>query len=195
MNATQKLQIDASFQGLYEQIESLHAKIDTLSVELKSEIRQLKLGDQPAIPPGEHVDGKWTLPAEHPHLLGQWSTLFQALNNGILGLGDSIRRQINKYYVVYRKNGNPFVEIRGKFKTRLNLCLRTDSVPLEDPRGICLPLRKRNGWSVIFIATTDDDRERYLYQLHSIGDLASLQQDIDYIIDLVHQVYRSDSAR
>lgn len=107
MNTTQKLQIDASFQGLYEQIESLHAKIDTLSVELKSEIRQFKLGDLAATPPEEHVDAKWTLPAEHPHLLGQWSTLFQPLNKGILGLGDSIRRQINKYYVVYKKNVFP----------------------------------------------------------------------------------------
>ncbi len=105
MNRTQKLQIDASFQGLYEQIESLHAKIDALSVELKSVIRQLNPGDQPAIPSGEHVDGRWTLTAEHPHLLGQWSTLFQPLNKRILGLGDSIRRQINKFYVVYKKNG------------------------------------------------------------------------------------------
>ena len=195
MNATQKLQIDASFQGLYEQIESLHAKIDTLSDELKSEIRQLKLGDRPAISPEEHVDGKWTLQADHPHLLGQWSTLFQPLNNGILSLGASIRRQINKFYVVYKKNGVPFVEIFGKYKTRLNLCLRTQGVPLEDPRGICLPMKKRDGWSVIFIATTDDDRKRYIYQLHSIGDLATLQQDIDYIINLAHQVYRSDNGR
>ena len=138
-------------------------------------------------------EAEWTL-ADHPYFTNEWSKLFLPLQQRILELGGSVSEKINKYYIAYKKNGASFVNVQG-CKTWFRLVLRAQRSEIDDPRKMCLGRTSKTSWGLwLGIAAVDDssqDYSKHHYQLGAVDDLnyISVEDDMDYIIHLVRQVF------
>ena len=138
-------------------------------------------------------EAEWTL-ADHPYFTNEWSKLFLLLQQRILELGGSVSEKINMYYIAYKKNGTSFVNVHG-CKTWFRLVLRAQRSEIDDPRKMCLGRTRKTSWGLwLGIAAVDDssqDYSKHHYQLGAVDDLnyISVEDDMDYIIHLVRQVF------
>lgn len=138
-------------------------------------------------------EAEWTL-ADHPYFTNEWSKLFLPLQQRIQELGGSVSEKINKYYIAYKKNGTSFVNVFG-CRTWFRLVLRAQSSEIDDPRKMCLGRTRKTSWGLwLGIAAVDEssqDYSKHHYQLGAVDDLGyiSVEDDLDYIIHLIGQVF------
>ena len=76
----------------------------------------------------------WRL-SDHRHLNGKMLDLFEQLQRCILSLDTRVRRQINKYTIVYKVH-RMFVDIEPQ-ASQLRLSLNIPFPEIDDPRGLC----------------------------------------------------------
>ena len=143
---------------------------------------------------------RWTLADDHPYFIEEWRDLFLPLHQRILNIDNSVKREINKNYIPYKKNGKNFVLLGGR-KEWLNLRLMLDVSKIEDPRQVGMRNKHKSKWTTVVIAKIDDvmpDRDdftRPLYALDSADDLDKISYedgDLDYIVFLIRQAFEKN---
>ena len=137
-------------------------------------------------------EAEWRL-AGHPCFTNEWSKLFLPLRQSVLELGGSVSEKINKYYVAYKKNGTSFVNVHA-CKSWFRILLRAQISDIDDPRKMCLGSTGKTPWGLwLGVAAVDSSQHysKHHYQLSTVDDLnyISVEDDMDYIIHLVRQVF------
>ena len=115
--------------------------------------------------------GGWTL-ADHHHLTGERTELFQQLRRRILNLDAAVSERITKFYVAYRFNTR-FVSIVPQ-STRLLLYLSLPFPDIDDPQGVCRDVTNVGHYGL-------GDVEVGLYSANGF--------EFDYIMFLIHQAF------
>lgn len=147
----------------------------------------------------------YKLADNYRNLTETWSQLFVPLRHRILNLDNSVREKINKNYIVYEKNGAPFVRLHSE-RIWFSLRLPLDPSEIEDPRQLCRWDRydeknRKKIWTRVVIAKVGDvmpNREDFtkpLYALDSVDDLHDISYkggDLDYIVSLIHQAFENN---
>ena len=111
----------------------------------------------------------WML-TDHRHLNGEMLDLFEQLQRCTRSLDTRVRRQINKYTIVYKVH-RMFVDVEPQAR-QLRLSLNISFPEIDDPRGLC-----RDVTHVGHLGLGDVD-----VRISSVGEL-------DYVMPLIRQAY------